>query len=238
MTTIINGSSPSITFSDSTTQSSGISAVDGVVQITAGGTGQNTATAAFNALNPMTTTGDIIYEASPTTAARLPIGSTGQVLTVSGGIPAWATASGGVTSVSASTGISVSASTGAVTITNTSPNQLTTTTGSPAYYAARSWVNFNGSGTVSIRASVNVSSITDHGTGEYSVNYITAMPDASYSVVISGKLSTFPNNDPCLARPMRNSDSLFTGSVRLQTGPGSNPNGLEDATIVCVAVFR
>jgi hypothetical protein len=60
-----------------------------------GGTGQTTATAAFNALNPMTTTGDIIYEASPTTAARLPIGSTGQVLTVSGGIPAWATPAGG-----------------------------------------------------------------------------------------------------------------------------------------------
>jgi hypothetical protein len=43
----------------------------------------------------MTTTGDIIYEASPTVAARLGVGSTGQVLTVSGGIPAWATPSGG-----------------------------------------------------------------------------------------------------------------------------------------------
>jgi len=67
--------------------------VTGVVAIANGGTGQTTATAAFNALNPMTTTGDIIYEASPTTAARLPIGSSGQVLTVSGGIPAWANAS-------------------------------------------------------------------------------------------------------------------------------------------------
>jgi hypothetical protein len=66
--------------------------VTGTVAIANGGTGQTTATAAFNALNPMTTTGDIIYEASPTTAARLPIGSTGQVLTVSGGIPAWAAA--------------------------------------------------------------------------------------------------------------------------------------------------
>ena len=45
----------------------------------------------------MTTTGDIIYEASPTTAARLGIGTTGQVLTVSGGIPAWATPSSSVT---------------------------------------------------------------------------------------------------------------------------------------------
>lgn len=69
--------------------------VTGTLPIANGGTGQTTATAAFNALNPMTTTGDIIYEASPTTAARLPIGSTGQVLTVSGGIPSWATPSTG-----------------------------------------------------------------------------------------------------------------------------------------------
>jgi hypothetical protein len=63
--------------------------------ISFGGTGQTTATAAFNALNPMTTTGDIIYEASPTTAARLPIGTTGQLLTVVGGLPAWAAAPSG-----------------------------------------------------------------------------------------------------------------------------------------------
>ena len=68
--------------------------VTGTVAIGNGGTGQTTATAAFNALNPMTTTGDILYEASPTTAARLGIGSTGQVLTVAGGIPSWATPTG------------------------------------------------------------------------------------------------------------------------------------------------
>jgi hypothetical protein len=66
--------------------------VTGTVAISNGGTGQTTATAAFNALNPMTTTGDIMYEASPTTAARLGIGSTGQVLTVAGGLPSWANA--------------------------------------------------------------------------------------------------------------------------------------------------
>jgi hypothetical protein len=70
------------------------SQVTGTLPIANGGTGQTTATAAFNALNPMTTTGDILYEASPTTAARLGIGSTGQVLTVAGGIPSWATPTG------------------------------------------------------------------------------------------------------------------------------------------------
>jgi len=62
----------------------------GTLPITSGGTGATTAAAAFDALNPMTTLGDIIYEGTGPTATRLGIGSTNQVLTVVGGIPAWA----------------------------------------------------------------------------------------------------------------------------------------------------
>ena len=47
----------------------------------------------------------------------------------------------------------------------------------------RAWVNFNGTGTVAIRASFNVSSITDNGTGDYTANFTTAMTDASYSTL-------------------------------------------------------
>ena len=54
--------------------------------------------------------------------------------------------------------------------------------GSAPLYAARAWVNFNGTGTVAIRASGNVSSITDNGAGIYTVNFTTAMPDANYAV--------------------------------------------------------
>ena len=61
-------------------------------------------------------------------------------------------------------------------------NKLGTATGDAPSYSARAWVNFNGSGTVSIRASGNVSSITDNGTGLYAVNLTTAMPDTNYSV--------------------------------------------------------
>ena len=50
-------------------------------------------------------------------------------------------------------------------------------------YKCRAWVNFNGTGTVAIRASGNVSSITDNGTGNYTVNFTNAMQDADYSVV-------------------------------------------------------
>jgi hypothetical protein len=48
-------------------------------------------------------------------------------------------------------------------------------------YAAKAWVNFNGTGTVAIRGSGNVSSITDNGTGEYRANYTNAFADANYS---------------------------------------------------------
>ena len=96
--------------------------VSGTLPIGNGGTGQTTASAAFDALNPMTTVGDIIYEGSGPTAVRLPIGSTNQVLTVVGGIPSWQTpASGGVTTISfGSTGLTPSTATsGAVTVAGT-----------------------------------------------------------------------------------------------------------------------
>jgi hypothetical protein len=54
-------------------------------------------------------------------------------------------------------------------------------------YAARAWVNFNGTGTVAIRASGNVTSITDNGGtgGDYTVNFTTAMSDANYAAVVT-----------------------------------------------------
>src|SRR5512135_822301 len=70
-------------------------ALSGIVSIANGGTGQSTASAAFAALSPMTTAGDIIYENATPTPARLPIGTSGQILTVVSGVPAWQTFGGG-----------------------------------------------------------------------------------------------------------------------------------------------
>ena len=53
-------------------------------------------------------------------------------------------------------------------------------TGSAPMYACRAWVNFNGTGTVAIRASGNVSSITDNGVGDYTINFATDLEDANY----------------------------------------------------------
>jgi len=93
----------------------------GILPIASGGTSAITATAAFDALNPMTTVGDIIYEGTGPSATRLGIGSTGQVLTVSGGIPSWASPASNVSSISfGSTGLTPStATTGAVTVAGT-----------------------------------------------------------------------------------------------------------------------
>jgi len=73
------------------------------------------------------------------------------------------------------------------TLTNktlTTPNidsaQVATVSGTAPLYMCRAWVNFNGTGTVAIRASGNVSSITDNGVGDYTVNFSNAMPDANY----------------------------------------------------------
>ena len=61
-------------------------------------------------------------------------------------------------------------------------------------YSARAWVNFNGTGTVAIRASGNVSSITDREAGSYRVNLTTAMSDANYAVTATGRFATGSGN--------------------------------------------
>ena len=102
-------------------------------------------------------------------------------------------------------------------------------------YGCRAWVNFNGTGTVAIRASGNVSSITDNGTGDYTVNFTTAMPDANYCVTTSNK---YDNADTGFANGVtvvaRYTTAFQAGSIRLQTGI----TALTDTVAVCVAIFR
>jgi hypothetical protein len=67
-------------------------------------------------------------------------------------------------------------------------------TGSAPIYACRAWVNFNGTGTVAINASGNVSSITDNGAGDYTVNFTTAMPDENYNTQCTSYPKSTSNN--------------------------------------------
>jgi len=107
--------------------------------------------------------------------------------------------------------------------------------GSAPIYACRAWVNFNGEGVVSLRASGNVSSITDNGAGDYTVNFTTAMPDTNYAV--SG---TVANDTPVVSMCAKQA-GLATGSVRVGTGftnTGSGGFVSQDQGSVFVAVFR
>jgi len=97
-------------------------------------------------------------------------------------------------------------------------------------YGCRAWVNFNGSGTPAIRASGNVSSITDNGLGDYTVNFTTAMPDVNYSV-------TSLNRSPAVTSGAATQIEVYnTTSVRFLTLNSSYNN--YDAVQVSVAIFR
>jgi hypothetical protein len=97
---------------------------------------------------------------------------------------------------------------------------------------AKAWVNFNGTGTVAIRGSFNVTSITDLGAGQYRVNFTTAMSDANYCAVI-----THENID-------------YGGTSFIQSVAGMTASAIEiasydtvglkyqDTDIYCVAIFR
>ena len=103
-------------------------------------------------------------------------------------------------------------------------------------YGCRAWVNFNGTGTVAIRASGNVSSITDHATGDYSVNFTNAMPDANYAVLGTSGQSAAANNMNCVGRNLDNSVQSTT-AVRLYNLV-TNTSGAIDNPNIFVGIFR
>jgi uncharacterized protein (AIM24 family) len=109
---------------------------------------------------------------------------------------------------------------------------LATPSGSAPSYTCRAWVNFNGTGTVAIRESGNVSSITDNGTGDYTVNFTTAMPDANYQA--SGVASRASSANTGMITPL---DSGFSSSsFRFTTQSGSATNF--DPVICTLAIIR
>lgn len=98
--------------------------------------------------------------------------------------------------------------------------------------ACKAWVNFNGTGTVAIRDAYNVSSITDNGTGDYTLNFTTAMPNANYSVVGGGGgTSGNFNTSLCVGNFLA---SPTTNAVRVVTYYGT---GISDCGQANAAIF-
>jgi len=103
--------------------------------------------------------------------------------------------------------------------------------GTAPVYACRAWVNFNGTGTVAIRASGNVSSITDNGTGDYTVNFTNAMPDADFTVASSaGNVGTSNSRYANVI----GTNSTATTKIKVSDSAGTS----DDVSLVNATIFR
>jgi hypothetical protein len=105
-------------------------------------------------------------------------------------------------------------------------------TGSAPIYACRAWVNFDGTGTVAIRASGNVSSITDRGTGLYTLNFTTAMPDADYAAVGLGA------SGGSGGIPLLNDTTTGIANTTTQCFVVTQGSAFTDRAVITVAIIR
>ena len=104
--------------------------------------------------------------------------------------------------------------------------------GTAPRYACRAWVNLNGTGTVAIRASGNVASITDNGVGDYTITFTTAMPDANYAICMAY------SNEVNVQHTVGFILSQAAGSFRVQFYSATNSALTADKLLVHIAVFR
>jgi hypothetical protein len=112
----------------------------------------------------------------------------------------------------------------------------TNASGTAPIYACRAWVNFNGTGTVAIRASGNVSSITDNGTGDYTVNFTTALADANYSVTGTNRGTGLSIANSAIVVEIDSSNAPTASALRIWTKVAGGSG--HDPTAVCVSIFR
>lgn len=121
-------------------------------------------------------------------------------------------------------------------------NNITDTSGGSSSLsvpgAAKAWVNFNGTGTVAIRAQLNVSSITDNGVGDYTVNFTTAMADANYGIATAYRRSAATDQNLVCVAPA-NGTTPTTSAIRVRTNNAYGAGAAsEDTDYISVAIFR
>jgi len=128
--------------------------------------------------------------------------------------------------------------------TGNSGNYLTTNDTSTSWaavsanYLARAWVNFNGTGTVAIRASGNVSSITDNGTGDYTVNFTAAVTDSNFAYLVTGGGATASTNMCYTGSTVASSSFRFAAYYPTYQAGGTIGSPTQDASTLCVSIFR
>jgi hypothetical protein len=123
---------------------------------------------------------------------------------------------------------------GTLTISTLSDGTNSTSSTNCIQGSAKAWVNFNGSGGT-IRRSYNVSSITVNSTGDYTLNFTTAMPNANSSVIGTGQRA---NTNLCILsiRGSASYDSITSSTARVRTT--DEAGNLVDAIAICVSVFN
>jgi hypothetical protein len=122
-----------------------------------------------------------------------------------------------------------------LTVSTISNGSVSTSSTNVIQGSAKAWVNFNGTGTVAIRDSYNVSSITDGGTGIYTINFTTAMPNANYSVVGNTNSETGDSNRPVVLCYIESNSS--TSGAQVRTVGVFNNNTRVDVSCCTVSVF-
>lgn len=203
-----------------------LDATDGLVNavpVANGGTGASTVAAARSNLNVPTRTGG---DASGTWAISI----SGNAETATSATSATSASVANYANTAGNGGVtSVNGSTGAVSI-----QTITSTTGAAPYYGCRAWVNFDGTGAVgtnqTIRASGNISSVFKNNTGDYTINFLTTMPDANYATI--GRSTYFANNEGYTFGIISSTASSVRIYLKL---PGITQSDGED---VSVAIFR
>jgi len=208
------------------TATAGAVTLSGTLNVANGGTGQITAGAAFNALSPITSTGDLIVGNGTNSATRLGIGTNGYVLTVSSGTAVWAAASGGVSTFSGgTTGLTPSSATaGAITLAGTlavanGGTGVTTSSGANSVVLRDASNNitanafFNGS--TSVAASGTLITLTVSSTPVYLVNgsggQVIQLPNAT--TLPLGTIFSFNNNQSSGAITVNNNSTTLVVSV-------------------------
>ena len=109
--------------------------------------------------------------------------------------------------------------------------------GTAPMYACRAWVNFNGTGTVAINSSGNVSSITDNNTGDYTINFTNAMPDANYSLQGTMGATAIGSNSYMIKGYANSATGYQAGSARVECW-NATASARADTDKACVAIFR
>lgn len=194
------------------------------------GTTYTTVAADEDALVTMTNAASNVLTIPPNASVAYPIGAS--IAVQQGGAGATSIAAGAGVTIVQPAGLSLvlSSQYSTAVAVKTATNTWTLTgelAPSLPVFAARAWVNFNGTGTVAIRASGNVSSITDNGVGDYTVNYTTALPDANGAVLVTGTNASANNF---------NTAAPTTTSARIQTF--SSAGAAQDQAYISVVVMR